>query len=350
MEAPLLRALRPGERERVLALLDGWPFSDGWRGRDFFRRFMDWDPSYRDDNFLVAEQGGELVACVQIFPRWLRVPGAAVPVGGIGSVFTRPEARASGVASALLRRAQDVMRKRGLELSLLFASRHAFYARLGWELWPSQRQLLLRSDTTVRPDAARAGTRFVARRDLPEVMALHAEYSGRLAGTLVRDPASWRGSLRLAGNPGEDFVVARDAAGELVAYARGVVLEGVYLLAEWGRRAAPAAAEALADLVTALLHPRDPDPLASGARPSGALRQVLVCPPVADAPLFAALAGRDVDAKHFEGRDAMLCCLDARALAQRLGAPAPGAHETPGCALRRLLPARALAFWPADRF
>ena len=55
----------------VLELLDPWDVGDGWRGRDFFRRYMELDPSYRDENFWVADDAGRLVSCVQVFPRRL---------------------------------------------------------------------------------------------------------------------------------------------------------------------------------------------------------------------------------------------------------------------------------------
>ena len=43
-----IRTLKASEREQVLDLLDRWQMPDGWSGRDFFRRYMDLDPSYRD--------------------------------------------------------------------------------------------------------------------------------------------------------------------------------------------------------------------------------------------------------------------------------------------------------------
>ena len=64
-----IRTLGSGEREAVLELLDSWELPDGWRGRDFFRRYIEYDSAYRDDNFWVAEDRGRLVSCVQVFPR-----------------------------------------------------------------------------------------------------------------------------------------------------------------------------------------------------------------------------------------------------------------------------------------
>src|SRR4030095_9436356 len=68
------------EREAVLTLLDDWPLGDGWRGRDFFRRYLERDPTSRDDNLWVAEHGGRLGWTLWPRPRplWLR-GGAATP-------------------------------------------------------------------------------------------------------------------------------------------------------------------------------------------------------------------------------------------------------------------------------
>ena len=345
MPVPGVRTLRRDERETWLELLDGWELGDGWRGRDFFRRPIEHDPTFADENVWVAADAGRLVACVQIFPRRLRLRGAAVPTGGIGSVFTRPELRGSGVASALLERSLVAMRERGMELSLLFAARHAFYGRLGWGLWPRRRPLLLRTEATAA--SAPAGALFDAARDLGEVAALHEEYSAPFDGTVVRDAALWRSSLVLAGNPREEFRIARDASGRLAAYARAVVLEGFFMIAEWARR--PEATGALADLAAGLLAPREADPLERPGRPSSELRKLLVAPTPPDPELFHALEQRGVEVKSFDERGAMLQCLDADALARRLGEKRRP-DEGEGAFLERMIPHDRFCFWPSDRF
>jgi predicted N-acetyltransferase YhbS len=345
-----IRTLRRDEREAVLALLDEWPLSDGWRGRDYFRRYIELDPTYADENFWVTEQDGQLVACVQTFPRQLRVRGTTVPVGGIGSVFTSEKARGSGVASQLLEASVAAMRKRGMEISLLFASRHAFYTRLGWALWPRQRALWTRADASAAPAALRRADAFDVSRDLDEVMALHQRYSESRDGTVVRDRAFWLGQLGFAGNPTEEFLVARDASGRIEAYARASLFEGLCAILELGRSDTPTAALALADLVQRSMVPRDPDPSAARAgRASAEFRRTLLAPTHDDAALDAALAAHGVFATHFEERGSMLRVVDAEALARRFG-EVLGAGETPESMLRRLLPPEQLVFWPADRF
>ncbi|MEB2346780.1 MAG: GNAT family N-acetyltransferase [Deltaproteobacteria bacterium] len=385
MTAPdTIRLLRGEEREALVALLDGWVVP-GWPGRpgDFFRRYLDADPSFEPRNVVVAERAGRLVGCVQIFPRALRVrPGegpprngfAQVPLGGIGSVFTHPEVRGSGVASALLERAIAEMQARGLELSLLFATRHGFYGRLGWQLWPRERGLWLRGEAYTGPDPARRVDRFDPARDLDAAYALHTAHSGALEGTCVRDAAFFRAQLAFAGNPEEDFLLARTSDGALAAYARAAALEGVLLATELARRPEPDAAEALADLVAALLAPRDPDPLAPSASappasappasgsprrtpsasappcpPPSDLRRFLVAPCLHDPALEGALVRRGVVRQTFSSRDAMLRVLDPDALARRTGRPrTPG--ESDAAWLARVLPPERLVLWPADRF
>jgi GNAT superfamily N-acetyltransferase len=340
------RTLRgAAERGALLELLDGWDVGDGWRGRDFFRRYVELDPTYADDNVWVAAEAEGLVGCVQIFPRRLRVGSAAVPTGGIGSVFTQPEHRRRGVGEALLARAVGAMCERGMELSLLFTARAPWYTRLGWRVWPCRRMILERGDS--RPSAAPGFevTSFDPGRDFAAVQALHERYDADREGSALRDGALWRASLRLAGNPGEEFLVAR-SGGALLAYARAVVLYGILTVTEYA--CAPAAEGALAELLVRLLAPRGGDRLARDAGVSGDARQrALGDCAVRGAPLRAALEGRGVKAQEFDDPRTMLRCLDPRALARRLDEPLDVPAEA---LLGRRLPPERFAFWAADRF
>ena len=90
-----ISTLQSAERDALLDLLDLWKLPDGWSGRDFFRRYIEQDPTFVDSNFWVARDRERSVACVQIFPRHIRMLGHSIPVGGIGSVFTHPDHRRS---------------------------------------------------------------------------------------------------------------------------------------------------------------------------------------------------------------------------------------------------------------
>lgn len=343
-----VRPLRHDEREPLLDLLDGWEQADGWRARDFFARYFDEDPT-PEENFVVAEKAGRLVSCVQIFPQHIRVAGVSVSMGGIGTVYTAPAARGAGVASDVLRAVLDNLRARGVRISLLYATRTAFYGRVGWESWPMTRWLLRRSETAdARTVAPRGSTTeaFDPARDLAVVRDIHASYDRTRDGTTIRDAAAWSSSLRVAGNPREEIVVTR-RHGVVAAYLRVIAMRGVLVISEFGRR--DDGAEALAALMDDQLSTRDDDPFATPARDSRELRQFAVVTSAHDSELEAALAARGLSVASTSDTSMMFQCIDPQGLAGDLGIALLPA-ETPNAFLRRVLPPERLVVWPADRF
>jgi predicted acetyltransferase len=322
------RTLQRSEREPFLDLLDDWEMPDGWRGRDFFRRYVEDDPTFADENVWVAVDAGRLVACVQIFPRPLQVRGEAVPTGGIGSVFTLPDYRRGGVAAALMDRTVEAMSRSGFEISLLFAARIPWYTRLGWRSWVVSRTLLESGDSSAPATDAEI-LRFDPPRDLAAVKSLYESYSGSLNGTVVRDELLWTASLANAGNPEEDFRVAR-GGGEILAYARATVLQGFPIITEFGYRAGGVAA--LADLLAGMI---DEHAVAGNLHLDPALER--------------ALDGRGLRRTRVEDPTGMLRCVDPAALARRLGVEPPEGGD-PGSFLESVLPAENFGFWTADRF
>ncbi len=343
-----IRTLREDERELLLELLNLWQLPDGWCGRDFFRRYIECDPSYRDENVWVACEGRQLLSCVQIFPRALRVLDHDVPTGGIGSVFTHPERRHSGLAGAVLDSAIDDISRRGMELALLFTARNSFYEQHGWKAYKRHRTVLRLSDrsATAASDTAISVEPFVPSTDMAAVCEIHRAYSSPRTGTSVRDPVSWDASLVLAGNPDEEFNVAR-VGGVIVAYIRAALLDDVFQVTELGR--SDRGAEGLATLALDLMRERQPDLLAPPGKSSRELRSFAILPSFDDVPLTVVLEQRGVASHPLEDPSTMLRCLDPDALARRIGAsrlPAEGAQDFLG----RILPPDGLVFWPADRF
>jgi predicted N-acetyltransferase YhbS len=231
-----VRSAHQAERGEVLELLGRW-YND--RG-EFFARYNQNDPGFRDALCLVARDGGRLVSTVQIFDRAINLDGQSVPMGGIGSVFTLDEYRHKGVASALMRLAVDTMAREGFEVSLLFADRLTFYNQFGWREIERKLSILAGAASIDAPDRFVIDS-FEITRDLAEVAAIHRAYSGRFNVAAVRDDAAWHGNLKFAGNqplhPGEGseeyFVVCRDGA-RIAAYARVTRLYGVSMVMEYG--------------------------------------------------------------------------------------------------------------------
>ena len=343
-----IRTLEAGERDAWLDLLNGWELPDGWTGRDYFGRWIEFDPTWQDENVWVAEDAGRLVSTVQIFPRELRVLDHAVPTGGIGSVFTREEHRRNGIAGTVLDEVLVCMRERGMELSLLFGTRFDFYRNHGWESWKNRGARLSRTEEAHRAGAESQDieiSRFERDRDLAEVKALHAEYSRSRSGTVIRDEALWEASFDLAGNPVEELRVAR-RGGELVAYLRLTGLSEKLIATELARTQD---AEPLAALIDDRLRFCEEDVLAAPAQPSEELRASMLLPSFDDLPLTASLERHGIAASGVDDPENMLQCLDAEALAARLDVSLRS-DETPIEFLKRVLPPEQFVFWPADRF
>jgi len=337
-----LRTLRADEIEALLDLLDGWPFPDGQSGRDFFRRYIELDPAFEPRNLWVAEQGDELVSCVQIFPRRVRVGGRVLPMGGIGSVFTRLDSRRRGVAGALLERTIDAMWERGIVLSYLLAERLEWYGLYGYRPWSRGWRTLHWPDAHESPvSGVRRYDPTTDRCELERLWRVYAEGAGGepLDGIVQRSSVEdWQASFALAGTPDEDIWIADDGV-RAVAYLRVADFDGRLRVLEWGRE--QEAAQALCDLVAAAMVGRGV--------------QLIRLPLVRDEALEAAFTA--VGAR-IETRPAwdelppdarppatwMIRCLDDGVLAGQLGLAGGGDL------LARCLPPERFAFWEADRF
>jgi predicted N-acetyltransferase YhbS len=230
-----VRSAHRSERDEVIDLLGEW-----YGDREFFARYNQNDPGFRYELCLVARDGGRLVSTVQIFDRTINLDGQAVPMGGIGSVFTLKEYRHQKVASALVRLSVETMAREGFEVSLLFAERLTFYNQFGWREVERKFSILAGATSIDVPERFVIDS-FATERDLAEVAGVHRGYSGRFNVTAVRDEAAWRANLKFAGNqplhPGEGseeyFVVCRDGA-RIGAYARVTRFHGVSMMMEYG--------------------------------------------------------------------------------------------------------------------
>jgi GNAT superfamily N-acetyltransferase len=345
-----LRTARASEHDQVLDLLANW-----YGDRNFFARYKNHDPGCRDDLCLVACDGGRIVATAQIFDRAVNLAGTCAPMAGLGSVYTLESRRREGIASALLELALQKMERQGFEVSLLFAERLDFYARFGWRA-VTRKFTAIADAHKIRAQTDLRLSQFSESRDLEEVDALHCNYSGRFNGCAIRDDAGWRGNLRYAGEPDEYFVLCRDAAGTLAAYARATMFHGFPMIMEYGYQ--PGSSESMLALIRHLAE------TASGLAPSitpaggavnaGALRKpgdppgpaLLVTHTAHDPSLEALLREAGAFLMHHPDNFYMWRAIAPQKLARRLGA-APDHAES---ALLAALEAPDALYWTADRF
>jgi len=356
-----IRTLNAQERLTVAGMLDGWRLAEGWTAGDRFRKQVEFDPTWSDENVFVAVEKDRILSAVSILPRHLKILGHGIPTGGLGNLYTDPGMRCRGIATELIERASDAMRSRGLELAVLFPGgppgTSEFFNKRGWHSWGGQQTILRRDpDAAPRMDSDESDEielqpiRAKDERALQSVKSIHAAYGASRSGTVVRDDDLWRACLQLMPAPREEFWIAR-RGGLTVAYARVAIVEDVLTITEFGRF--EDGASALAKLVVSLLEPRDKDPLIVGAAEgkvrSTELRSVLVLPTFDDIGLTVALEHRGIRSHPMDDARASFRCVNLIGIASRLDVDLL-ADEDGTAFLRRILPPDAMVFWPADRF
>lgn len=309
--------MRPAERDPFLDLMQA-----AFHERLVFETYLRFDPELGDEDTLIALDDGVPVSAVQIFTRRIRLRGRTVTLGGIGSVGTHPDYERRGIATELLRHAIAEMTRRQMTLSLLFTGRTTFYERVGW-MQVSARAWSVHGGGR----RSRAGRAF-GPEDLAPVREVYDAYSGPRELTTVRDDGYWRGQLRYAGAPDEDFRVA-ERHGRIVAYARAVALFGVHSIMEYGR--IDGAADALASLILDL------------APEEGAI----VVPRTQDGELQRELHGGASRMDAIDLPDRMWRVLDRPALLELTGLPTSTSDRD---LLRAVVDVPDSVYWTADRF
>ncbi len=322
MDGITFRTIARHERDAVLDLLNAWI------SRDFFARYFQHDPTFRDDLCFVACDGDRIVSTLQVFTKNVRVDGAVLTVGGIGNVYTDPPYRQRGLAPALLRRAIAAMEQDGFDVSLLFATRLELYGALGWQ--SHVRHLSFIESGGGTQSGRYALEPFHPERDLAAVMSLYEQHCGSMNGTTVRDRAYWNGQLHYAGNPDERFLLARDGT-DVVAYARYTTLYGFDTIME--HASLPGQHDALADLFCHLHAASNPGTL---------------CQLGCEKGFDEMLRGRGLTVHTAEDVFWMWRVISHERLAAKLAIP-PEATAAADFFPRLLPPERSL-YWIADRF
>ncbi len=349
------RAARRSERDEVLDLLALW-----YNDREFFARYNQSDPTFRDELCLLALDGGRIVSTVQIFDRKINLDDKTVPMGGIGSVFTREDYRHQRVASGLMNLAVSTMEREGFEVSLLFAERITFYNQFGWK--ELTRQFSILANALALPALNFAIDILDVARDLDDVMRLHREYSGRFDVTIHRSEADWRANLKFAGNMPADpiggcdeyFVLARSGP-KIAAYARATRFHGIPMVMEYGyarsnHGAMLALFRHLAEISAtgkssfAMRGDHHSAQLLSGGNPSG--NAMLVTHSTHDPELEKALTDAGCPVAHHPDNFYMWRINLPERLAARFGMPP---DNTSRYVFEKFGSPRSL-FWTADRF
>jgi len=173
------------------------------------------------DDLVVAEQSGEIVAQAYLFPLEAWFGGRAVRMGAIASLGVAPEVRGRGVGTALLHHLHVASDVRGDAVTMLYAFRQRFYARLGYGTTSSRRRLVI--DPSSTPASWRGLARSRVRRarggDKEAMRSAYERSAARASGWLTRTDVLW--DRRLARERRHFFVAGgagSDAAGGVTGY------------------------------------------------------------------------------------------------------------------------------------
>lgn len=168
------------------------------------------DPGNRT-NLRVLVRGGEIVSHAGLFLCGARAGDTTLRVACLGAVFTVPEHRGRGLATAVVAEQVDFAHRQA-DL-LLVSGDGPLYRQFGLDRTPAMRRYPIAGNAI---DAAGVRLRLYQAGDLPAVTAL---YAGEPIG-FVRSPAAWQRLLaagRLMDAPAEVVIVLRDE--RVVAYA-----------------------------------------------------------------------------------------------------------------------------------
>src|SRR5262245_44746310 len=159
-------------------------------GRDDYGRWnraqmaTDWGRDHLRRVALVED--GRLLASAKRYDFTARLQGRAVPVLGVGAVFTPPDMRGRGHARMLIHAMHDDARARGCAMALLFSEiGPAFYESMGYRIVHTR---TVDIEITRGAGAPATLVRSGESRDLPEIASMVANRSAGASFALERSP------------------------------------------------------------------------------------------------------------------------------------------------------------------
>lgn len=187
-------------------------------GRKFFRTLG------------VLDSHGGVVASFKRYEREARVRRQPLRALGIGAVFTAPEHRRQGHATAMLALALDGAKSDHMDFAYLFSDIHPqFYRQLGFVELPS-RTISVRADSL---PYERVQIEPIGGRDWTAVRACFTAMESAREAAFVRTPLSWNlVSLRQEGN--QNFLIRNSRGVAAYVLGRREPKHDAYVIDEFG--------------------------------------------------------------------------------------------------------------------
>jgi predicted acetyltransferase len=202
-------SFRPAREEDLERLVDihtsAFPDPRGHAAR--IRNFTRHPLGELSDLWLLAD-GDAPLAHAFLFPLEVWVGGARVQAGGIATVGVAPEARGRGLGSRLVEHLHRTAHARGDALTVLYAYRQGFYARLGYAPTSSYRRLRLHPASV--PWKCEMTARAAGAGDIAAISACWNATARRGTGWLARTDRLWETRL---GDERRTWLVVQGAEG-----------------------------------------------------------------------------------------------------------------------------------------
>jgi len=163
-------------------------------GRAFFQERMDFDSSYDANTTWFATVDGTVASIVQIFPLHIRVGKSSLKIGAMGSVGTNPNFRGMGLAHQILNAQTDWMKNEDYDLSMLLASIHPFYEKVGWKLITEKAYSISRP--TISPSNDRLEIIPFEPAYLDDLRAIYEQFNNNRTYTVIRDKSYWQDLIK----------------------------------------------------------------------------------------------------------------------------------------------------------
>lgn len=176
-----------------------------------------------DKQCFLYKEGGQVLAAFVLIRMTCSLSGLReeLPCGGIQAVAVRPEARRSGLASAMMRFAMGEMRRQGYAISSLYGFRESFYRRLGWEVCGVRYKITCPSARLPATGVEMPVREVLGDEPWKEVEHVYDAFASRYSGMNRRSPRQWKHVMRGTGGQARVYAIGEPIEAYCVLHITG---------------------------------------------------------------------------------------------------------------------------------
>lgn len=151
-------------------------------------QFVDWNfqYNYHKENTLIAESEGKPASNMQLMPYTINLNGTPTRISYISGVATLPEYRNRGLVRDLFQTGFELMRSRGIAVSLLVPFNYPFYEKFGYKQCYDKPEY-----TATPPDSAETLNLTDLEQCIPALNKLYTDEMRGKNGYILRSHRDW---------------------------------------------------------------------------------------------------------------------------------------------------------------